>query len=143
MQAPCLCPRSWAPQEGPWGPHQQARGLQLVYQEYGSPDGGPGRRSGKPPHHSHQGSAAGPAPLTATLGRHRAAKCPGEALRIRDESLTCNPPHENFQLLSGQVSPRPTQDPANVTGADEPTAQTRPSLQWHDSAPQEIAEYVH
>jgi hypothetical protein len=83
MQAPCPCPRNWGPQKGLWGPHQQAGGLRLVHQEYGSPSGGPSRRSGGLPHHSHQGSAVGPAPLTATLGCRRAAKCPGEVSRIR------------------------------------------------------------
>jgi hypothetical protein len=62
---------------------------------------------------------------------------------FRDKSLASDPPHQNFQLLPGQVSPRPALDPTNVTGAGKPATKTRPPLQWHDSALQEIAEYVH
>jgi hypothetical protein len=83
MHAPCPCPRNWGPQGGLWGPHQQAGDLRLVHREYGSPGGGPSHRSGGPPPHSHQGLAAGPAPLTATLDCRRAVKCPREASRIR------------------------------------------------------------
>jgi hypothetical protein len=60
-----------------------------------------------------------------------------------DKSLTSDPPHQNFQLLPGQVTPRPALDPTNVARAGKLATQTRPPLQWHDSALQEIAEYVH
>jgi hypothetical protein len=60
-----------------------------------------------------------------------------------DKSLTSDPLHQNFQLLLGQVSPRPVLDPTNVARAGKPATQTRPPLQWRDPALQEIAEYVH
>jgi hypothetical protein len=62
---------------------------------------------------------------------------------FEDKSLASDPPHQNFQLLPGQVSPRPALDPTNITRAGKPATQSRPPLQWHDSALQEITEYVH
>jgi hypothetical protein len=59
-----------------WGPPTGAPGMWIL-------GGGPGRRSDGPPHHSHQGSVVGPAPLTATLNYRRAAKCPGEVSKIQ------------------------------------------------------------
>jgi hypothetical protein len=60
-----------------------------------------------------------------------------------DKSLTSNPLHQNFQLLPGQVGPRPALDPTNVVKDGKPASQTRPPLQRHDPTLQEIAEYVH
>jgi hypothetical protein len=68
------------------------------------------------------------------LGRHQG---------FGNKGLTSGPPHQNFQLLQGQISPRPAMDPTNVAGAGKPTTQTRPPLQRHDSTLQEIPKYVH
>jgi hypothetical protein len=38
----------------------------------------------------------------------------GEDQGLRDEGLTSNPLHQEFQLLPGQVGTRPTLDPAYI-----------------------------
>jgi hypothetical protein len=60
-----------------------------------------------------------------------------------DKSLTSDLLHQNFQLLPGQVSPKPALDPTNVARAGKPATQTRPPLQRQDPALQEITEYMH
>jgi hypothetical protein len=51
-----------------------------------------------------------------TLGRYQG---------FGDKSLTRDPPHQNFQLLPGQVSPRLVLDPTNVARAGKPATQTQ------------------
>jgi hypothetical protein len=52
-------------------------------------------------------------------------------------------PHQEFQLVPGQIGTRPALDPTDVVWAGEPAAQVWPPLQWHDLALQEIADHVH
>jgi hypothetical protein len=47
---------------------------------------------------------------------------------LRNEGLTSNPLHQDFQLIPGQVSPWPMRDPTDVVRAGKPVAQARPPL---------------
>jgi hypothetical protein len=52
-------------------------------------------------------------------------------------------PHQEFQLVPGQIGTRPALDPTDVIRAGEPIGQARPPLQRRDPALQEIADHVH
>jgi hypothetical protein len=56
----------------------------------------------------------------------------GEYQGLRDKSFPSNPSHQDCQLIPGQISARPTLDPADVVRAGEPVAQARSPLQRHD-----------
>jgi hypothetical protein len=66
----------------------------------------------------------------------------GEYQGFRDKSLPSNP-HQEFQLVPGQIGTRPALDPTDVVRAGEPARQARPPLQRHDPALQEIVDHVH
>jgi hypothetical protein len=44
---------------------------------------------------------------------------------LRNEGLTSNPLHQDFQLVPGQVGPWPALDPVDVVRASEPATQAR------------------
>jgi hypothetical protein len=67
----------------------------------------------------------------------------GEDQGLKNEGLTSNPLHQDFQLVLGQVSPWSSLDPTDVVRAGEPAAQACPPLQRHDPALQEVADHVH
>jgi hypothetical protein len=68
-------------------------GLQSMHQRFGSHGGGPGRRSGEPPHRSRRGLAAWPRSPSSTLDCRREQGCPGEDQGIKNEGVTSNPLH--------------------------------------------------
>jgi hypothetical protein len=67
----------------------------------------------------------------------------GKDQKLRNEGLTSNPLHQDFQLVPGQVGPRPTLDPADVIRAGEPAAQARPLLQRRDPALQKVSDHMY
>jgi hypothetical protein len=67
----------------------------------------------------------------------------GEDQRFGDKGITSNPLHQEFQLLLGQIGPRPVLDRADVIWASKPAAQTRSPLLRHDPELQEIADHMH
>jgi hypothetical protein len=72
------CPRGWGPRwDWRYELHRRAGDLQLVHQRSRSCGGGPGLRSGEPPHRCRQESAAWPRSPSSGLGRRRAQGCYG------------------------------------------------------------------
>jgi hypothetical protein len=67
----------------------------------------------------------------------------GKYQGFRDEGLTSNLLHQEFQLLPGQVGTRPALDPTDVVRAGEPATQAHPPLQRRDPALQEVVDHVH
>jgi hypothetical protein len=67
----------------------------------------------------------------------------GKYQGFKDKGLTSNPLHQEFQLLPGQISSRPTLDPADIVRAGEPAAQAWSLLQRRDPALQEITDHMH
>jgi hypothetical protein len=99
---------------GRWEPHRQTGGLRPARRRSGSRGGGPGRRFGEPPRRSHRGSVAWSRspPQPWIVAERRDAL--GEDQGLRNEGLTGNPLHQDFQLVPGQVGPRPALDSADV-----------------------------
>jgi hypothetical protein len=52
-------------------------------------------------------------------------------------------PHQEFQLVPGQIGTRPALDPIDAVRAGEPVGQVWPLLQRRDPALQEIADHMH
>jgi hypothetical protein len=121
LQPLCPCPRGWGPRrDWRWEPHRRAGDLHPVHRRSGSRGGGPGSRSSKPPRRCCRGSAMWPRSPYSGLGHHRAPGCPGEYQGFRDKSLPNNPPHQEFQLVPGQIGTRPALDPTDVVRVGEP-----------------------
>jgi hypothetical protein len=64
---------------------------------------------------------------------------------IRDSGTKVSPviPHQEFQLVPGQIGTRPALDPTDVVRAGEPAGQARPPLQRRNPVVQEITDHVH